>query len=181
MTLVLGGAKSGKTGFAEKTARELSEEKNAQVYYLATARAWDDEVCLRIQRHRDSRPDHWVTLEYPVEIQNIFSDNIVKPGSVVLFDCLTMWITNLLMELGETFTKEEVEEKVTGKLEEFLIRARDFSGEIIIISNLVELGLVSPNFLGRTFQDIAGICHQKLAALSDRVYQVTAGIPVKIK
>ena len=181
MTLILGGAKSGKTGFAEKTAVDLSKMKQSQVYYLATALPWDEEVRTRIKKHRDSRPADWITLEYPVAIQNIFSDSVLAPDSIVIFDCLTMWITNLLMEMDENFNKLEAEREVIRRLEDFLLKVEVFSGEIIVISNLVELGLVAPNFLGRTFQDIAGICHQRLAAFSDNVFQVTAGIPVKIK
>ncbi len=181
MTLILGGTKSGKTGFAEKLALDLSQDTGAQVLYLATAKAWDEEMKTRIKKHKASRPQNWVTVEYPTEIVNVFPDAVQYDKSIILFDCLTMWITNILMLLGEDFSKEEAESNVLTALDVFLEQAEIYDGELLIISNLVEVGLVSPHFLGRTFQDIAGICHQKIAEKAGCVYQMTAGIPLKIK
>ena len=181
MILVLGGTKSGKTGFAEQTAEDYARKKGTPVVYLATARAWDQEMEIRIQNHKESRPSHWVTVEEPLDIKSVFHNPRVPAESVILFDCLTMWITNLMMELGEDFTKEEAELHIMGNLERFLAHAEKFSGEIIIISNLVEVGLISPSFMGRTFQDAAGMAHQKIASLSRKVFQITAGIPVQLK
>ena len=181
MILVLGGTKSGKTGFAEKKAEQFSQENSCPVIYLASARAYDDEMKIRIKKHQDSRPAHWITIEEPRDIAGVFDREPLKTGAVVLFDCLTMWITNLLMDMGDDFSKEEAETHIFKNIEDFLCRADSYEGEIIIISNLVELGLISPHFLGRTFQDLSGMAHQLIAARADRVYQITAGLALPLK
>lgn len=181
MILILGGTKSGKTGFAEKTAKEYSHKNSCPVVYMATAQAWDDEMKIRIQKHQESRPDNWITFEETHNINSVFNESALQEKGIILFDCLTMWITNLLMTLGDNFRKEEAEMFVTEKMKDFLHRADLFHGEILIISNLAETGLISPTFLGRTFQDLSGICHQMIAAKSDSVYQLTAGIPLRLK
>ncbi len=181
MILVLGGTKSGKTGFAERTAEAYSQKHNCPVVYLATAQAWDEEMKIRIRRHQESRPDHWITFEEPRDILSVFESDALQQNTVVLLDCLTMWITNLLMDLGEDLTKEEAEEAVLSKLTGFLKRASSYKGEVIIVSNLVEVGLISPHFLGRTFQDLAGKSHQMIAAAAQEVYQITAGLALKLK
>ena len=181
MILVLGGTKSGKTVFAEKTAETYAMKHNCPVVYLATAQAWDEEMETRIRRHQESRPDHWITLEEPRDIQSVFDSDALQQDTVVLLDCLTMWITNLLMDLGEDYTKKEAEEAVFSELERFLKRASSYKGEIIIVSNLVEVGLISSHVLGRTFQDLAGKSHQMTAAAAQEVYQITAGLPLKLK
>jgi adenosylcobinamide kinase/adenosylcobinamide-phosphate guanylyltransferase len=179
MILVLGGAKSGKTGYAEGRASEAAE-RGGKVVYLASARAWDDEMKLRIRRHRESRPSDWITHEEPLDIPGALAAHREKE-KVILFDCLTLWLTNLLMELGEEFSQEEAEEALGGALERFIAAAAECEGEIIVVSNLVELGLVAPGFMGRVFQEIAGRSHQRLASVSDEVWQVTAGLPWRLK
>lgn len=180
MILVLGGAKSGKTGFAEGRAAELAAERAGRVVYLASAKAWDDEMKLRIKRHRESRPSDWITHEEPLDIPAALTAHGEK-DKVILFDCLTLWLTNLLMELGEDFSQEEAEEALGAALERFIAAASGCDGEIIVVSNLVELGLVAPRFMGRVFQEIAGRAHQRLASVSEEVWQVTAGLPGRLK
>ena len=165
----------------KRTAEAYSQKHNCPVVYLATAQAWDEEMKTRIRKHQESRPDHWITLEEPRDIQSVFDNDTLQQNTVVLLDCLTMWITNILMDLGEDFTKDEAEEVVFSELEGFLKRASSYEGEIIIVSNLVEVGLLSHHFLGRTFQDLAGKSHQMAAAAAQEVYQITAGLPLKLK
>lgn len=181
MILILGGTKSGKTAYAEKTAREYSLENSCPVVYMATAQAWDEEMKIRIRKHQESRPETWETFEEPLNIGSVFDMRSLQKEGIILFDCLTMWITNLLMTLDDNFKKEEAEAFVIKKMQGFLDRIDLFKGEIVIISNLTETGLISPTFLGRTFQDLSGICHQMIAAKSDSVYQLTAGIPLRLK
>lgn len=181
MILILGGTKSGKTAYAEKTAKKYSLENSCPVVYMATAQAWDEEMKIRIRKHQESRPDTWITFEEPLNICSVFDKRSLKNKGIILFDCLTMWITNLLMTLDDNFKKEDAEAFVIKKMQDFLDRIDSFQGEIVIISNLAETGLISPTFLGRTFQDLSGICHQMIAAKSDSVYQLTAGIPLRLK
>ncbi len=180
MILVLGGTKSGKTAYAENRAAEIAAKRNGQVVYLASAKAWDDEMKLRIQRHQDSRPADWITHEEPLNIAEVLGIYPEKE-KVVLFDCLTLWLTNLLMELGEDFTQAEAEDALGAALERFICAAEQWECEIIVVSNLVETGLVAPSFLGRIFQEIAGRSHQRLASVSSEVWQVTAGLPWRLK
>jgi len=181
MILILGGTKSGKTSFAEKTADEIARSTGRNVVYLATAQAWDDEMKLRIRRHQDSRPAEWITLEEPLDMEAALQRKVCREGNVILMDCLTLWVTNILMTLGEDFRQEEAEDTVLSRLEVFLEKIDGCPGEFLIVSNQVENGLVSPNFLGRIFQEIAGRCHQIIAARADQVYLVTAGLPQPLK
>ena len=180
MILVLGGSKSGKTAYAEKRAAELAAERNGRVVYLASAQAWDEEMKLRIKRHQDSRPADWITHEEAIDIPEALLQ-YSEEDRVVLFDCLTLWLSNLLMELGDDFRQEEAEEALERAIERFIKAADQCRCEIIVVSNLVELGLVAPSFLGRIFQEIAGRSHQRLASVSREVWQVTAGLPGRLK
>ncbi len=181
MILVLGGAKSGKTAWAESFAARRAAETGGQVIYLASAVAWDDEMKLRIKRHRESRPREWMTIEEPLHVARKIDECCPGNGKIVLFDCLTLWLTNLLMGLGENFRQEEAEELVKTELDGLLRSIENFNGEVIVVSNLVETGLVAPNFLGRIFQEIAGRSHQALARASRQVVMITAGLPQWLK
>ncbi|MBF9017649.1 MULTISPECIES: bifunctional adenosylcobinamide kinase/adenosylcobinamide-phosphate guanylyltransferase [unclassified Oceanispirochaeta] len=181
MILILGGAKSGKTAYAENAAAELALKNNGRVIYLASAQAWDDEMKLRIKRHRESRPENWITLEETLSVPEKILEFQAKKGDVILFDCLTLWLTNLLMELGDDFKQIEAEELISRRVSDFIKALDDFPGEIIVVSNLVEQGLVSPNFLGRIFQELCGRSHQTLAASASEVYHVIAGLAQRLK
>lgn len=181
MILILGGAKSGKTSFAETAAASYADKNNGRVIYLASAQAWDDEMKLRIQRHQLSRPDHWITLEEPYNIPEKIVEFESKQGDVILFDCLTLWLTNLLMKLGEEFKQEDAETMISDRISALKRAADEFPGELIVVSNLVEQGLVSPNFLGRIFQEICGRSHQTLGASASEVYHIIAGLPQRLK
>ena len=170
--LVLGGARSGKSRYAEQQAIESAK----QVIYIATAEAGDTEMAMRIKRHRDDRPQHWQTVEEPIKLAQViqqYSDT----NNCLLVDCLTLWLTNILFSRqGEV--QQEVFEQETEALFEALA---GFSGRLILVSNEVGLGIVPMDKMTRRFVDEAGFLHQKIATLSDKVVMVTAGLPQVLK
>jgi len=166
LTLVLGGARSGKSGFSEKLAKESGLER----HYVATGRAYDDEMRKRIARHQADRGEGWVTHEVPLGLIGHLA-KIDAPGRTVLVDCLTLWITNLMME-GRDVDAEGAA----------LIRELEtLSGRHILVSNEVGLGIVPENRMAREFRDHAGRLHQRIAAVADEVFFVAAGLPLKMK
>lgn len=166
VTLVLGGARSGKTGFSEKLAKESGLER----HYVATGRAYDDEMRERIARHRADRGESWVTHEVPLGLAGHLA-KIDAPGRVILVDCLTLWITNLMMEGRD----------VDGEGAALLRSFDSLSGRLILVSNEVGLGIVPENRMAREFRDHAGRLHQHIAAVADEVFFVAAGLPLKMK
>ena len=172
--LVLGGARSGKTGFAEKLA--LSSGKS--VSYIATANAHyteagkDAELQARITAHRNSRPDDWQTVECALELAAALKAGD-GPGRLQLVDCLTMWITNLLCDKNpEMLAKEK----------QVLIECLpELCGDVILVSNEVSLGVIPMGELTRRYVDEAGLLHQQLAAMADEVVLVAAGLPLYLK
>ncbi len=165
--LVLGGARSGKSAFAERKA--LSSGQTA--HYIATGRAWDDEMKTRIAQHRVQRGDLWTTHEEPLELVKIL-DRLDQPGNVILVDCLTLWVTNLMMEEGRDV------ETAFGPLVDLAASAK---ARIVFVSNEVGLGIVPENRMARQFRDHAGRLHQRIAAVADEVYFIAAGLPLKMK
>lgn len=165
---VLGGARSGKSRFAEQICRDSGLALN----YLATGRAWDDEMGTRIEAHKHDRANHgWTTHEEPLDLVGALV-RIDGPGRVVLVDCLTLWVTNLMMEEGRDVAAE------SAALADLLpsLKAR-----IVLVSNEVGLGIVPENGMARAFRDHAGRLHQLIAAKAADVYFVAAGLPLKMK
>jgi len=180
LIFVLGGTNCGKTGFAEKTARDYEIQTGRKVIYLATATAGDDEMKTRINNHKKNRPNHWITREETIDIEKIPEE--INESGFILMDCLTLWITNLLMTIDEeSLDRKEAENLILPKLNVFLESISQKDGCCCIVSNLVEEGLLSPWKLGRVYQDLSGACHQLIARQASSVYHVMAGIPVKIK
>lgn len=165
--MVLGGARSGKTAFAER----IATRKSTKPAYLATAEALDDEMMERVSAHQKSREGRFATIEEPLELpQALFA--AAQAHDVILVDCLTLWITNLLSM--ERDVAEEID-----MLVEVLENIEDT--QIILVSNEVGLGIVPDNALARTFRDLAGAAHQELAGICEHVYFVVAGLPVVVK
>jgi adenosylcobinamide kinase/adenosylcobinamide-phosphate guanylyltransferase len=164
--LVLGGARSGKSSFAERLVAESGLGK----VYLATGRAWDGEMQERIAAHKAQRGPDWTTIEEPLELAGALE---AASGSdrIVLVDCLTLWLTNVMM------AERDVEAGFSG-LVEALPR---LAGPVILVSNEVGLGIVPENRMARDFRDHAGRLHQKIAALADAVVFVAAGLPLRMK
>jgi adenosylcobinamide kinase / adenosylcobinamide-phosphate guanylyltransferase len=174
--LILGGARSGKSSYAQ----HLAEQTGRPVTFLATAQALDDEMSQRIQKHRGERPADWETLEVPYDLASHISE--IKT-EVVLLDCVTLLVSNLLMQfVNDDLVEEEsfmraVQKEIEGLLE--TIRERDQSW--FIISNEVGLGLVPPYRMGRVYRDALGWANQRLARDADKVVFMVAGIPTTIK
>lgn len=166
--LILGGARSGKSRLAEQRAGAIGQD----VLYIATAQAYDDEMNERIARHQNDRPAHWSTLEEPLYLARALKDN-AKEGRVILVDCLTLWLSNLLCMDDSSFFETQKES--------LLECYRLLPGQVILVSNEVGQGIVPDNALARRFIDEAGWLHQALAAQSDQVTFVTAGIAQQLK
>ncbi|MCZ7909075.1 bifunctional adenosylcobinamide kinase/adenosylcobinamide-phosphate guanylyltransferase [Agrobacterium leguminum] len=163
---ILGGARSGKSRFAE----ELAGKSGGSLHYLATGRAWDDEMRDRIVHHQARRGGEWATHEAPVDIAAVL-ERLDAPENVVLIDCLTLWLTNLMMENADI-------EAAFAALEAVIVSAR---ARLIFVSNEVGLGIVPENRMAREFRDHAGRLHQRIAAIAGEVYFVAAGLPLKMK
>jgi len=164
--LVLGGARSGKSAFAEGLVAATGLSR----HYIATGRAWDEEMRRRIDRHRLDRGAGWETHEEPLALAERIAA-VGHPDRAVLVDCLTLWITNLMLE------ERDIAAAFAG-LGEALSSA---AGPVVLVSNEVGLGIVPENRMARDFRDHAGRLHQRLAAIVSQVYFVAAGLPLKMK
>lgn len=165
--MITGGQRSGKSLFAEHLALSRSD----QPCYLATARVFDEEFRKRVDVHKARRGDRWVNLEIPLKV----SEAGIGEGDVVLLDCLTLLATNWFFECGED-VKSTVN-SVTAELDALFSRMAD----VIVVTNEIGLGGVSPNALQRRFADVQGAVNQWVAERASEVYLMVSGIPVKIK
>ena len=168
---VTGGARSGKSRFAERRASELGQNELGQenVTYLATAQAFDKEMTLRIKRHRADRPTSWTTLEEPLDVVMALDRS---PHPVVLLDCLSLWISNLLLAGHDDVVMLE---RVAALLE----AAKDSA--LIVVSNEVGSGIVPDNALARRYRDVLGWANQQVAAAADEAYLLVSGLSVRLK
>ena len=165
LTLVLGGARSGKSRHAEA----LIEALPAPWTYIATAQAYDDEMRERIAEHRARRPSGWQTFDAPLDLTGAITAQ--PPGRPILVDCLTLWLTNLILA-----------ERDTAAAREALIAACEVvSAPLVLVGNEVGLGIVPENALARHFRDEAGRLHQVLAARAGHVIFMVAGLPMQVK
>ena len=166
MTLVLGGARSGKSARAET----LVGTSGREAVYLATGRAWDDEMRERIDLHVTRRGPAWRTVEEPVDLAPTLARE-ASASSAVLVDCLTMWVTNLMLE----------ERDVDAAGDDLVAVLPSLPGDVVLVGNEVGLGIVPENAMARAFRDHAGRLHQRVAAVADRVELVAAGLPMVLK
>src|SRR5262245_42173596 len=176
ITLILGGARSGKSSYAQ----QLAEETGKSVTFLATAQALDEEMSARIQKHRAERPADWKTLEIPL---GVASHTQHIKSNLVILDCITLLISNLLMQFVKDDLVDEAPFKlaVQKEIEELTAAIREGKQDWIIISNEVGLGLVPPYQMGRVYRDWLGWSNQRLAREADKVIFMVAGIPMVIK
>jgi len=165
--LVLGGARSGKTGFAERLAMRAGETP----LYLATAEALDAEMMERVRLHQQQRQRRFSTLEEPLALATALR-GAARTHDVILVDCLTLWISNLL---GANRNVAAAVDELAATLPEI------DTAQVILVSNEVGLGIVPDNPLARTFRDLAGSAHQRLAEICDEVHFVVAGLPMTLK
>ena len=168
--LVIGGCRSGKSRHSLELAEKISGSKRI---FIATCMPLDDEMKERIDRHKKERDKNWKTIEAPVELSVAINENS-REGDVILVDCLTLWINNLLMETESTDIINDHIQKLITALEEA-------ECPVMLVSNEVGAGIVPENKLARQFRDYAGFVNQKVAECADRVIWMVAGIPVVIK
>ncbi|MFT0212737.1 bifunctional adenosylcobinamide kinase/adenosylcobinamide-phosphate guanylyltransferase [Pseudomonas sp. F1_0610] len=166
--LILGGARSGKSRLAE----QLAQQVEGSVCYIATAQALDAEMQARIAQHKAQRPSTWALCEEPIYLAEAIEQN-VKAHACVLVDCLTLWLTNLLLTENRQLLNEQIQ-----ALQSVLVQQR---GHIILVSNETGLGVVPMGELSRQYVDQAGWLHQALAQEAQRVIFTVAGLPMVLK
>ncbi len=184
LVLILGGARSGKSTFAERLARQSGQP----AAFIATATAGDDDMRMRIQRHRAARPAEWLTIEEPLEIASAVTSAAVH-ADVLLLDCMTFWLGNWLAQQGVTGREESLTsapQYSDGVLSAVHALLQAFTAlpahkSLIIVSNEVGLGIVPVYALGRLYRDLLGLINQRLAQAATRVYLMVAGLGVDIK
>ncbi|MGQ4678386.1 bifunctional adenosylcobinamide kinase/adenosylcobinamide-phosphate guanylyltransferase [Paenibacillus polymyxa] len=177
--LVTGGARSGKSGFAE----QLCMARAPRACYIATAQAYDVEMKERIALHRlqrDSAGYDWQTLEeaqaLPELLRRLGDDQALQPAPMVLVDCLTLWLSNVLLAAGE-----DGEAAARAAMDELAAAVEQYPGSLVIVTNEVGDGIVPEYPLGRLYRDLSGIMNQRIARVCGEVFLVTAGIPVELK
>lgn len=186
LILVLGGARSGKSSYAETFAAGIARKRS--VLYVATATAEDAEMEDRIARHRAARPSHWRTVETPVDPATaIREQNAGDDVAVILLDCVTLLVSNLLLDSAhadfdeQRFDVVEAEARVTTAIAVLLAAWRETRATLILVSNEVGMGLVPPYPLGRIYRDVLGRVNALLAREADVVLLLVAGLPVELK
>ena len=165
LTLVLGGAASGKSSYAEGLITSSGLEK----IYIATAQVFDDEMAAKVSRHRDLRGTGWTTVEEPLDPGAILSQH--GPDSAVLVDCATLWLTNVML----------AEQDVPAACAVFVQAMADCAAPVVVVSNEVGQGIVPDNALARWFRNAQGALNQAIAGQADRVVVVMAGLPLVLK
>jgi adenosylcobinamide kinase/adenosylcobinamide-phosphate guanylyltransferase len=170
VTYITGGARSGKSDFAQS----LAERCEGTLLYVATAGIGDNEMAERVRRHRAGRGTRWETMEEPLALADRLPQAAASKGGV-LFDCVTLWLCNLL------FHCDECESGVWQEVERFITLLPSLSAPLFIVSNEVGSGIVPDNRLSRQFRDLAGEVNQRLAAAADEAWLVVSGLPLRLK
>lgn len=187
IVMVTGGARSGKSSFAERWCMKHAD----RAYYIATAQAFDTEMEQRIALHRQDRETagySWKTIEEPLRLCDLLLElqgnestggqDSTGQAPAVLVDCLTLWLSNVLLDAGD---QADAEAKTMLEIERLLEAVSSYQGTLVIVTNEVGSGIVPAYPLGRQYRDLAGIMNRRLAAIADQVFLVTAGIPVELK
>jgi len=179
-TLIIGGARSGKSHFAQ----ELALKSGEPALFVATAEAGDEEMRRRIEEHRKTRPTSWSTLEATSHIGSQIIDKIGRAQTVIV-DCITLLINNILLqysdETGEHIDATPAEKAVIAEIDELVDCIEKIKADFIIVTNDVGLGLVPADSLSRLYRDLLGKANQMLAQRADEVYFMVAGVPLQIK
>lgn len=174
--LVTGGARSGKSVFAEQYA--IAQEK--KLAYIATAQIYDQEMEHRVALHRQRRKDNWRTFEAPYDADQAIEE-AGKQAQVILFDCLTLYTSNLLLNPTTPSEPEEKYQYIMKEIDKLLTSAKNSEAVVLFVTNEVGMGIVPDNALARQYRDIAGMVNQKVAACANEVYLVISGLAVEIK
>jgi adenosylcobinamide kinase/adenosylcobinamide-phosphate guanylyltransferase len=173
LILILGGARGGKSSFAQSLAHSMSDS----VTFIAPAEAGDEEMRRRIEEHRRSRPPSWQTIEEPLHPASALAN--APKADVVVLDCVTLLVSNLL--LAHEGSAAEAEQVVDAEIAALLRAYQDGGATFIIASNEVGMGVVPPYALGRAYRDLLGRANQCIARAADRVYWMLAGLPIEMK
>lgn len=176
LTLILGGARSGKSAFAE----QIAHQRGLPVLYIATAAALDDEMRERIAHHRAARPAEWRTLEVQTRLGAALQ-GLQPPAGTVILDCVTLWVSNILLSRPEGTPAKALLSAVEEEIESFLSAQRRLGGQWLLVSNEVGMGIVPAYPLGRLYRDALGWANQRLAQEAARVVWMVAGIPMLVK
>lgn len=173
--LILGGARSGKSAFAQNSVVQLQNETGLAVSYVATATAIDDEMQNRIERHQADRPSPWHLVEVPLELSEFLrqAQGPQQQQGILLIDCLTLWLNNQLYHFPE--------QDFTALFEQLSDSLENCNSDVFLVANEVGLGVIPTGELSRKFVDQAGWLNQKIAAIADKVTFVSAGLPLSLK
>lgn len=176
---LLGGARSGKSTYAENWARE----NGGTVLFVATAQAFDDDMRERIRRHRADRPPNWRTIEAPTAAGDAIRAALAEaPAATVLVDCITLLTANALLALGDEDPTAAASDRATlAEIDALLAAAAASPGTWLLVSNEVGMGVVPPYVLGRVYRDSLGRANQRIAAAADEVLLLVAGLPWRLK
>ena len=173
--MITGGSRSGKSLFAQNMAEGMCGPR----LFIATCPRTDPEMEERINRHIDERQGRgWLSVEEPLEPGNVLKS--CAPETIVLLDCLTLWVSNLMHD-AEKSKKKLCEDDISRRAEELARQVKKHLGPVIMVSGEVGLGIVPENALARRYRDLVGQCNQVVARFADKVYLVSCGIPVRIK
>ncbi len=178
LILLLGGARSGKSQFAEQWAAQHGQH----VLFVATAQAFDDDMAERIARHRQARPSNWATLEAPLQAGPAITTALQQtPYDTVLIDCLTVLTANALLQLPEDASQEAANAAILAETEQLLAAQQTSNATWLVVSNEVGMGVVPPTRLGRLYRDALGRANQRMAQQADEVWLLVAGLPWQLK
>lgn len=179
---ITGGARSGKSSFAE----QYCTERSSNLGYIATAEALDNEMKDRIKKHQVQRGNIWETYECPLDIENSV-ENILNSHEYVLLDCITMYISNMMFRNNLDFENisveatNDIESAINTSMIAILEKVKNSNGNLVLVSNEIGLGIVPDNKLSRIYRDYVGRANQNCAKHADEVYFVVSSIPLKIK
>ena len=168
--LVTGGVRSGKSSFSLHVCNEMQ----GRHIFIATAQALDDEMRERITRHREDRGEDWNTIEETIEISARLGD-LDDYDSVILIDCMTLWLSNLFMKYKSD------NDKVYQKIDDLVTGLKDVRGRVVMVSNEVGMGIVPENKMARQYRDAAGYMNQRIGAIAKKVVIIFAGLPLVLK
>lgn len=177
IVLITGGARSGKSSFAESTYKEKRD-----VVYIATSRVEDDEMEQRVSRHRSSRPNFWRTFEGTYNLEDAIGSE-----KFYLLDCITVLTSNIMFDMSKDMSKidsrlqDSIEDMTVQVIRKLVDKARNLNLDLVMVTNEVGCSIVPENHIARVYRDIVGRVNQRTAGMCDEVYAVFCGIPVKIK
>jgi len=178
--LVVGGSGSGKSEYAENRVAETINTHEGRVVYLATGVVTDDEFAARVKKHRERRPLDWMTLEEPLELDQVLKNQLPSHARILLIDGVGTWVANFIMANEEQESKD-IWQEFNRRMHALLQTCEYLPGQVILVGDETGMGLVPENACARLFRDLNGWANRKLAEASEEVIQVVCGIPVRLK